>query len=100
MATDPLGIDIDCVTDLDPQFRLCRGTRNLGNALLRRLNADTGSLASIGDEPNYGFNVANAVMAEPEGQGALAAITAAVQAQHTLDERVQGVEARVVATTE
>lgn len=100
MATDPLGIDIDCVTDLDPYFRLCHGARNVGNALLRRLNADAGSMASIGDDPNYGYNLPNALMSETSHQGELAAINAACQAQMALDERVQSVELRFIATTE
>lgn len=100
MASDPLGIDIECTTDLDPHFRLARGTRNLGNALLRRLNADAGSLASIGDDPNYGYNLADAAMADISGQGELAVINAKVNAQLMQDERVQSVSARVVASVE
>ena len=100
MASDPLGIDIECTTDLDPHFRLARGTKNLGNALLRRLNADAGCLASIGGDANYGYNLADAVMADVSGQGALAVINAKVNAQLSMDERVQSVAARVVAAVE
>jgi hypothetical protein len=100
MATDPLGIDIDCVTDLDPWFRLCRGSRNLGNALLRRLNADPGCMDSVGDDPNYGYNLPGQLLSEVSSQGELASINAAIQAQMALDERVQSVDVRLVASVE
>jgi hypothetical protein len=100
MAFDPLGIDIEATTDIDPSFRLARGTRNLGNALLRRLNADAGSLASIGDDPDYGYNLADAVMSERSLQADLADLNAKVGEQLSLDERVQAIDARVLAALE
>jgi hypothetical protein len=99
-SNDPLGVDLDMVTDLDPTFRLCFGSRNLGNALLRRLNADAGCLESIGDDPNYGYNLANACMDESSRQGDLADRNAKVQAQLNQDERVQAVDVRLVAVVE
>lgn len=100
MAFDLLGIDIEATTDIDPNFRLARGTRNLGNALLRRLNADAGSLASIGDDPNYGYNLGNAIMSERTKQADLADENAKVREQLSQDERVQVVDARVLAVLE
>lgn len=100
MAFDPLGIDLDVTADLDPHFRLARGTRNLGNALLRRLNADAGSLAIIGDSPDYGYNLANAVMDDRNRQADLSDINAKTNEQLSQDERVQSVDARVLAAME
>ena len=97
---NPLGVDLDVTTDLDPDFRLCFGTRNLGNALLRRLNADAGCLESIGDDANYGFNLANACMTEQSRQADLADYNAKIVAQLSQDERVQAVKARVIASVE
>jgi hypothetical protein len=97
--SDPLGIDLDVTTDMDPTFRLCHGARNLGNALLRRLNCDAGGLASIGDDPNYGENVATELLNETS-QGDLAVLNARIVAQCNQDERVQNARARVIATEE
>ena len=99
-ASDPLGIDLAVTTDLDPTFRLCYGAENLGNALLRRLNAEAGSLDSIGDDPNYGYALANATMDERTKQGDLADISAKVNEQLSQDERVQSVNARILAELE
>lgn len=98
MATsDPLGIDIACTTDLDPHFRLCHGNENLSNALLRRLSCTPGALASIGDDPNYGYDVVGQLNSESSDPGAMAAIGAACRAQMLQDPRVQEAAPQVIS---
>lgn len=48
------GVDVDCLLDFAPNPTLASGTRNLGNALGRRLITRSGSLAYA---PDYGFDV-------------------------------------------
>jgi len=98
-SNDPLGVDLDVTSDLDPHFRLTYGQRNLGNALLRRLNARAGCLASIGDDPNYGYDLAGAVLSEGDGS-TTAAIIAEVDEQLNQDERVQRVTANILLEVE
>ena len=95
--SDPLGIDIAGTTDLDPTFRLCHGNENLGNAQLRRLNCDAGAMASIGEDPNYGENIVNMVSGENVD---LSSVNARVTAQLSQDERIQNVQARVIAVAD
>lgn len=97
MATsDPLGIDIACAGDLDPHFRLCHGAENLSNALCRRLSADAGSLQSIGDDPDYGFNVPDHLNFETTDDGALAAINARARNEMLKDPRVSGLASQLI----
>jgi hypothetical protein len=95
--SDPLGIDISLTVDLDPSFRLCHGIENLGNAQLRRLNCDAGAMASIGEDPNYGENIVNMVSGENVD---LPSVNARVTAQLSQDERIQTVQARVIAVAD
>jgi hypothetical protein len=95
--SDLLGVDLSLVSDLDPSFRLCHGTENVGNALLRRLNCDAGAMASIGEDPNYGENIVNMVSGENVD---LPSVNAAVVAQINQDERIQTTQARVIAVAD
>lgn len=96
---DPLGVDIACTTGFPLVTRLCWGEENLGNAAIRRLNSDEGCLESIGDDPNYGFNVIDYLNRDfdPNQPGALAALGARVRAELEKDERFQTVNVRVLA---
>jgi hypothetical protein len=99
MATtsDPLGIDIACSGDLDPHFRLCHGAENLSNALCRRLSCAAGALESIGDDPSYGFNVADHLNLETSDDSALAAINASARNEMLKDPRVQSITSQAIA---
>jgi hypothetical protein len=77
-------------------MRLCWGDENLQNADLRRLNADEGSLASIGDDPDYGFNLVGQLNKSWDGQGNMAALGSRVQAELEKDVRHTNVRARVL----
>jgi hypothetical protein len=90
-TSDPLGIDLSVTTDMDPHFRLCHGNENLSNALARRLSTASGALESIGDDPDYGYDLPGQLNSETTGPGDLAAINAAVRAELLKDPRVQDV---------
>lgn len=98
MASDPLGIDLRVVNDIDPTFRLCYGAENLQCALLRRLSTEPGALAEIGDDPDYGYDVRDELDNEATGQASLARVHAKVTAELMKDPRVQSVNTRVVST--
>jgi hypothetical protein len=92
---DPLGCDIACSTGFPLVMRLCWGEENLQNASLRRLNADEGSLESIGDDATYGHNVAK-LLNKSFRPGDMAAEGSQIAAELRKDERVQSAAARVL----
>jgi hypothetical protein len=92
---DPLGCDIACATGFPLVMRLCWGEENLQNAALRRLNSDEGCLASIGDDPNYGFNVAGQINKSFDRAGDMAALGSRVRSELEKDDRIASVTARV-----
>jgi hypothetical protein len=94
---DPLGCDIAATTGFPLVMRLCWGEENLQNALLRRLNADEGCLESIGDDPNYGLNVAKLLNKSFSGPGDLAAEGSAVRAELEGDPRASNISVRVAS---
>lgn len=98
MASDPLGIDLRVIDDIDPTFRLCYGAENLQCAILRRLSTDPGDMAEIGDDPDYGYDVRNELDNEATGQASLARVHARVKGEIMKDPRVQLVNTRVVST--
>ena len=96
---DPLGADIACTTGFPLRMRLCWGRENLGNAQIRRLNSDEGCLASIGDDPDYGYNLANHLNASYDRSqpGALAAVGGRAKAEMEKDVRVEQAKTRIIA---
>ncbi len=83
-APNEVGVDVDCVTDVSPQFSLAYGIRNLANALLRRLITPRGSLFY---DPDYGLDLReylNAALTD----GEVGALAAAVGLELEKDERV------------
>jgi hypothetical protein len=97
---DPLGCDIYCTDDFPLRMRLCWGEENLQAACLRRLNTDEASLASIGDDPTYGFNLVGQLNKSFDANGDMAAVGAQVAAEMRKDERVQKARARVLSGEE
>lgn len=95
-----LGCDIACATGFPLVMRLCWGEENLRKACLRRLSADEGCLASIGDDPTYGHNIAKLLNKSWNRQGDMAAEGSAIAAELRKDVRVQDARARVVAGKE
>ena len=95
---DPLGCGIACTTGFPLVMRLAWGEENLQNAAIRRLNADEACLASIGDDPDYGFNLAKQLNKsfDRTQPGALAAVGARVRAELEKDDRLNSVTARVL----
>lgn len=96
--TDTLGIDIVATDDIDPHFRLCRGNENLAYAQCRRISSSPGCLESIGDDPNYGYNLPGHLNSELTRPSDLAAINGAARAEMLKDPRVQDVRPQIVAT--
>jgi len=92
---DPLGCDIACATGFPLVMQLCWGEENLQNACLRRLNADQGSLASIGDDSTYGRNVVKLLNKSFDRRGDMAAEGSQIAAELRKDDRVQSATARV-----
>lgn len=89
-----LGVDLYCISDLDPAGRTVTGPEALAQALARRLSTPRGALAAIGDDPDYGTDLRDYVGADT-GAGAEAEIEAAVRAECLKDERVRDVDVTV-----
>jgi hypothetical protein len=96
---DELGVDILCTTDFPLRMTLVYGNDNVKAACIRRLNCDEGALASIGDDANYGYNLA-AQLNNDFGPGDLAAIGSRVRAELEKDDRVQRARALVMTSSE
>jgi hypothetical protein len=94
-AGDPLGVDIYSAGGFPLRMRLTYGQENLEAALARRLSADEGCLESIGDDPDYGYNL-TALIGKDWSPGALAAVGSRIAAEVLKDSRVQS--ANVTAT--
>lgn len=90
-----LGVDLYCISDLDPAGRTVSGNEALAQALARRLQTPRGALAAIGDDPDYGTDLRDFV-GEDTGIGAEAEIEAAVRAECLKDERVRDVDVTAV----
>lgn len=93
--TYPLGSDIHCVSGLDPLFTIVDGRTALAEAIARRLSTPRGTLAWIGDDPDYGYDLRQHLADDLTPQ-ALAAIGPRVEAEALADERVRA--ARATAT--
>lgn len=89
-----LGTDIDCVTDLDPSFRLVSGNLTLAQAIARRLTTARGSL--FYDE-DYGTDINRAIndAAGAVGTSGTFRLRAAIEAEAMKDERVLSARAEV-----
>ena len=86
MSDDPngLGIDLDCLEDLQPDLRTTSGRTMLAQALVRRIITPRGTL--IGDE-EYGTDITEMVN-DDMSAGDIAALNSAVEAEWQKDERV------------
>lgn len=93
-AGDPLGVDIFATNGFPLRMRLSYGQENIQAASLRRLSCDEGVLASIGDDPDYGYNLASHLN-EEFNPGGMAAIGARVSAELLKDSRIQTMQTSV-----
>lgn len=93
----PLGTDLAVTTDINPSFRLCSGPENLQNAIFRRLTTPAGALESIGDNPDYGEDVAGHLNSEEGDQASLARINARIISQVYADPRIEQARAQLVS---
>lgn len=98
-----LGTDIatpvsdEGLLDLDPTFALATGRVQLAQAIGRRITTRRGTLAWIGDDPDYGIDVRD-FLGSDAGPSTAFRIGAAVQAEVLRDERVRGCEASATIT--
>ena len=94
----PLGTDISTpvldegLLDLDPTFALCAGRAQLAQAIGRRITTRRGTLAWIGDDPDYGVDVRDYLGSDADAQTA-SRIAAMVEAEVLRDERVRACQA-------
>lgn len=89
-----LGTDIHCVSGLDPLFTIVDGRTALAQAIARRLSTVRGTLAWIGDDSDYGYDLRQHLADDLTPQ-ALAAIGPRVEAEALADERVRAARAAV-----
>jgi phage baseplate assembly protein W len=85
------GDDVDCRTDTGKSFAIATGTRNLGNALARRLTTPRGALLS---DPGYGSDVRRYLNAGVTA-AQLARVKSEVAAEVSKDDRVQNPDVTV-----
>lgn len=95
VSDSELGQDIDVLTDIRPSFVLCSGFKNLGNAIARRLSTPPGSLAAIGDDSDYGYDLRGMLNAESTDEE-IARIGADIESEIMKEDRVQSAD--VVST--
>ena len=96
-AGDPLGVGIYCVSGFPLRMRLSYGRENFEAALARRLTSDEGCLESIGDDPDYGYNLNSLIQAD-WSPGALAAEGSRVSAEMLKDARTQSASTTATLT--
>lgn len=88
-----LGTDIatpvsaEGLLDLDPTFALCTSRVQLAQAIGRRITTRRGTLAWIGDDPDYGVDVRDYLGSDASAQSAFR-VAAMVDAEVLRDERV------------
>lgn len=87
MPIPDYGVDLSCVTDLDPVLRTVTGKTLLAQAIVRRLTTPRGMLI---DDPNYGLDVREWLSMEMTPI-VLARLRAAVRSELEKDERVSSV---------
>jgi hypothetical protein len=88
---DPLGTDIDVLTDLRPSFVLASGLTNLGQAIARRLCTPAGALAAIGDDPDYGFDIRE-LLNDDLTEREISALGPRLESEVRKEERILGAE--------
>lgn len=90
-----LGIDIDCIDDLPPTFRLAFGPKVLANFVARELITPEGFLALHFDgDPNYGQNVRGRLNSAWSFEE-IASLGAAIEGKLRRHDRIESVEVAV-----
>ncbi len=95
MSTD-FGRDISC-TDTLRTGRFVTGTRLVGEACYRRLTTPRGSLRGGEEEANYGLDLSELV-GSVSTKSDLAALPGRIRTELLKDERIEAVNASVLAT--
>lgn len=83
-VSNPYGVDVICLFDLDPYFNLTGGVNTLVQDLYHRIITTTGTLFYDG---NWGFNVRQ-LLSQAVTQGTVNTIQSIIQSQMLADERV------------
>jgi len=92
-SEDPLGYDVSCVDDIDPQAREVEGEEMMAQAWARRLTTARGSLED--DDPDYGtdmFDILHRKMTKAE----IEALPGQIRGELTKDERTEDVTVKVL----
>lgn len=94
MATDEeIGLDLSCVSDMDPRCSVVTGRRALVEAVLRRWTTPRGRL---GYDPEYGFDVTDYINDDVDFR-TIALIQSMMIAEAKKDERVLECELIITA---
>lgn len=86
-----LGIDIHCVTDLDPMFRLVSGPTAVAQRHARRFQTPTGQLL---EHAEYGYDVRNLLNAS-SGATTLYRLKSIIEQQMLRDDETEAAEVDV-----
>jgi hypothetical protein len=78
------GVDLSCVSDLQPHMGVVSGRRLVAEAIARRLQTPKGALL---DDPNYGYDLVGQLDNDVQ-QGDLGRISSAVTTECLKDQRV------------
>lgn len=84
-VSNPWGVDIKCVNDLDPYFSLVGGIQCLAQDLYHRITTSPGTVPGA---PNFGFNSIG-LLSQAVTQAELNLIQSQMTTQLLSDERVQ-----------
>jgi hypothetical protein len=81
------GKDVDAYADLPLRFALSSSSKNVINALIRRLTTARGALAVIGEDPDYGLDI-RALLGEAFTSSTITKWRADIAHECQKDERV------------
>lgn len=91
-SEDPLGYDVSCVDDIDPQAREVEGEEMMAEAWARRLTTARGSLE---DDPDYGLDLLD-VLHRKMTTAEIAAIPGQIAGELLKDERTLDVTVKIL----
>ncbi len=98
-STDFFGSDTSCITDLSLiDVQVTNPLTLIGQRILRRWQTQRGALASINDDPNFGWDVTQLVNAKL-APGGIAQAQASLEQEAEKDQQVESCSVRVSQQT-